>query len=85
MVNFSELRISDLHKESEFYYADRNKREPVKCKVLDTSLGYPCEIIAEREDTKETIFCYLGFGCYRLDEYEKAMKDAQIQEDRIIY
>lgn len=85
MVDFSELRISDLNEGAEFYYADRNKREPVKCKVLDISLGHPCKIIAIREDTKNIFLCYLDFGCYRLDEYEKSVKDAQIQEDRIIY
>lgn len=85
MLECSKLRISELKEGTEFYYADRNKKQPIKCIVCDKKLGHPCEIIAEREDTKEIFSCYLDFGCYGLDEYDKAMKDAQIQEDRIIY
>ncbi len=70
---------------AEFYYADRNKKEPVKCKILDIHLGYPLKIIAQREDTGDIFRCYDGFGCYSLDDYDAAYKDAQIQKDRIIY
>ena len=52
---------------AEFYYADRNKKEPVKCKILDIHLGYPLKIIAQREDTGD-IFRYKTSGgiysCY---------------------
>lgn len=70
---------------TEFYYADRNLRKPVKCTIQKTILGYPPTIFAKREDTNEIFECYDGFGCYKLDEYDKAFKDAQIQENRIIY
>lgn len=70
---------------AEFYYADRNKKKPIKCKILAVRLGHPSSIIAQREDTGDTFTCYNGFGCYSLDNYNDAYKDAQIQEDRIIY
>ena len=44
---------------------------------------YRVEVI--RDDNGEVFRCYDGFGCYTLDEYDKALNDAQIQEDRIIY
>ena len=74
-----------LEIEAKFYYADRNKKEPIKCKILAVELGYPSRIIAQREDTGDTFTCYDGFGCYSLDNYDAAYEDAQIQEDRIIY
>ena len=70
---------------AEFYYADRNKKEPIKCKILSVKLGYPPTITAQREDTGDEFICYDGFGCYSLDNYDTAYEDAQIQEDRIIY
>ena len=75
----------DCESGTQFYYADRNKKEPVKCEVLEIGYGYPMRIIAKREDTGEVFQCYDGFGCYTLQEYDKAFADAQIQEDRIIY
>lgn len=70
---------------TEFYYADRNIKKAVKCIIQKTELGYPATIFAKREDTNEIIKCYDGFGCYSLDNYDKAYEDAQIQEDRFIY
>ncbi|MCI5500934.1 MAG: hypothetical protein MR409_03270 [Lachnospiraceae bacterium] len=70
---------------TEFYYADRNIKKPVKCIIQKTELGYPATIFAKREDTNKIFKCYDGFGCYTLDNYDKAYKDAQIQEDRNIY
>ena len=70
---------------TEFYYADRNLKKPVKCTIQKTILGYPPTIFAKRDDNGEVFRCYDGFGCYTLDEYDKALNDAQIQEDRIIY
>ena len=69
-------------KGDKFYYADRNKGVPVKCTTLDCNLEYPPEIIAQREDTGEILYCRAGF--YELDEYDLAYKDAQIKEDRVI-
>ena len=74
-----------LSKGTEFYYADRNKKEPVKCVIQSVKLGYLPMIIARREDTNEIFRCYDGFGCYNLDKYEEAVIDAQIQENRIVY
>lgn len=79
------LSITRTFPGSQFYYADRNLRKPVKCTVLDVRMGFPCEIFAEKEETKETFRCFADFGCYELDDYDKALKDAQIQEDRLIY
>ena len=70
---------------TEFSYADRNIKNPVKCMILKVELGYPATIFAKREDTSEIFKCFDGLGCYSLDNYDKAYKDAQIQEDRIIY
>ena len=68
----------------EFYYADRNMKKPIKCSVLHVKYGYPLTIIAKREDTNKVFTCYKDFGCYELNEYEDAYKDAQIQEHRFI-
>ena len=70
---------------TEFYYADRNIKKPVKCIIQEVELGYPAIIFAKREDTNEIFKCYDEFGCYSLNNYNKAYEDAQIQEDRIIY
>ena len=75
----------DLEAGVSFYYADRNKKKPVKCKILSVELGYPSVITAQREDTGDEFICYDGYGCYPLDNYDDAYKDSQIQEDRIIY
>ena len=64
---------------TEFYYADRNSKKPVKCVIQKIELGYPATIFAKREDTNEVL------RCYSLDNYDNAYVDAQIQEDRIIY
>ncbi|MDY5248302.1 MAG: hypothetical protein SPH41_01270 [Bacilli bacterium] len=56
---------------TEFYYAFRNPKKPVK--------------FAKRKDINEVFGCYDGFGCYSLDNYDNAYVDAQNQEDRIIY
>lgn len=74
-----------IKKGTEFLYADRNQKEPIKCVIQSVELGYPPKIIAKRGDTGELFTCYDGFGCYKLEEYDKAFADAQIQEDRIIY
>lgn len=79
------LSLTKAHPGAQFYYADRNLQRPVKCIVLDLNLGYPCGVIAEKKETKEKFRCLLDFGCYDLEEYDKALKDAQIQEDRLIY
>ena len=71
-------------KGTHFYYADRDKREPVICIVQAVNLEYPNTIFAKRTDTDKIIRCYDGFGCYHLDEYDEAYADAQIQEKRII-
>ena len=70
---------------TEFYFADRNSKKPVKCVIQKIELGYPATIFAKREDTNEVLRGYDGFGCYSLDNYDNAYVDAQIQEDRIIY
>ena len=64
---------------TEFYYADRNSKKPVKCAIQKIELGFPATIFAKREDTNEVL------RCYSLDNYDNAYVDAQIQEDRIIY
>ena len=74
-----------LKAETEFYFADRNSKKPVKCVIQKIELGYPATIFAKREETNEVLRCYDGFGCYSLDNYDNAYVDAQIQEDRIIY
>ena len=70
---------------TEFYYADRNSKKPVKCVIQKIELGYPDTIFAKKEETNEVLRCYDGFECYSLDNYDNAYVDAQIQEDRIIY
>ena len=70
---------------TEFYYADRNSKKPVKCAIQKIELGFPATIFAKREDTNKVFRYYDGFGCYSLDNYDNAYVDAQIQEDRIIY
>ena len=70
---------------TEFYYADRNSKKPVKCVIQKIELGYPATIFAKKEDTNEVLRCYDGFECYSLENYDNAYVDAQIQEDRIIY
>lgn len=77
--------LSDLSKGAQFYYADKEQGKPVKCKILDVNYGFPTKIIAENIETKQIVICYSGYGCYTLNEYENALKDAQIQKDRIIY
>ena len=74
-----------LKAETEFYYADRNSKKPVKCVIQKIELGYPATIFAKREETNEVFRCYDGFECYSLDNYDNVYVDAQIQEDRIIY
>ena len=74
-----------LKAETEFYFADRNSKKPVKCAIQKIELGFPATIFAKREDTNEVLRCYDGFGCYSLENYDNAYVDAQIQEDRIIY
>ena len=64
---------------TEFYYAYRNSKKPIKCVIQKIELGYPATIFAKREDTNEVL------RCYSLDNYDNAYVDAQIQEDRIIY
>ena len=64
---------------TDFYYADRNSKKPIKCVIQKIELGYPATIFAKREDTNEVL------RCYSLDNYDNAYVDAQIQEDRIIY
>ena len=70
---------------TEFYYADRNSKKPVKCVIQKIELGYPATIFAKKEETNEVLRCYDGFECYSLDNYDNVYVDAQIQEDRIIY
>lgn len=70
---------------TKFYYADRNKKKPIKCEVQFVQPSLPTAIFARREDTGEVFKCYSGFGCYDLGEYDKAFVDAQIQKNRIIY
>ena len=70
---------------TEFYFADRNSKKPVKCVIQKIELGYPATIFAKKEETNEVLRCYDGFGCYSLENYDNAYVDAQIQEDRIIY
>ena len=74
-----------LKARTDFYYADRNSKKPVKCVIQKIELGYPATIFAKREDTNEVFRCCDGFGCYSLENYDNAYVDAQIQEDRIIY
>ena len=69
---------------TEFYFADRNSKKPVKCVIQKIELGFPATIFAKREETNEVFRCYDGFGCYSLENYDNAYVDAQIQEDRII-
>ena len=74
-----------LKAETEFYYADRNSKKPVKCAIQKIELGFPATIFAKKEETNEVFRCYDGFGCYSLENYDNAYVDVQIQEDRIIY
>ena len=74
-----------LKAETEFYFADRNSKKPVKCVIQKIELGYPATIFAKREETNEVFRCYDRFGCYSLENYDNAYVDAQIQENRIIY
>ena len=74
-----------LKAETEFYFADRNSKKPVKCVIQKIELGFPAIIFAKREDTNEVFGCYDGFGYYSLDNYDNAYVYAQNQEDRIIY
>ena len=69
---------------TDFYYADRNSKKPIKCVIQKIELGFPATIFAKKEETNEVLRCYDGFGCYSLDNYDNAYVDAQIQEDRII-
>ena len=67
-----------LKAETEFYFADRNSKKPVKCVIQKIELGYPATIFAKKEDTNEVLRCYDGFECYSLDNYDNAYVDAQI-------
>ena len=67
-----------LKAETEFYFADRNSKKPVKCVIQKIELGYPATIFAKREDTNEVFRCYDRFGCYSLENYDNAYVDAQI-------
>lgn len=71
--------------EKYFLYADRSRKTPVKCERISENFGFPRSIIAKRMDTGELFKCYVNFGTYRLDQYNEALKDSQIQEERIIY
>ena len=53
-----------LKARTDFYYADRNSKKPVKCVIQKIELGYPATIFAKREDTNEVFRCYDGFGCH---------------------
>ena len=57
---------------TDFYYADRNSKKPIKCVIQKIELGYPATIFAKREDTNEVL------RCYSLDNYDNAYVDAQI-------
>ena len=61
-----------LKAETEFYFADRNSKKPVKCVIQKIELGYPATIFAKREDTNEV------FRCYSLANYDNVYVDAQI-------
>ena len=63
---------------TDFYYADRNSKKPVKCVIQKIELGYPATIFAKKEDTNEILRCYDGFECYSLENYDNAYVDAQI-------
>ena len=63
---------------TEFYYADRNSKKPIKCVIQKIELGYPATIFAKREDTNEVFRCYDGLECNSLDNYDNAYVDAQI-------
>ena len=63
---------------TEFYFADRNSKKPVKCVIQKIELGYLATIFAKRDDTDDVFRCYDGFGCYSLDNYDNAYVDAQI-------
>ena len=52
-----------LKAETEFYFADRNSKKPVKCVIQKIELGYPATIFAKKEDTNEVLRCYDGFEC----------------------
>ena len=67
-----------LKAETEFHYADRNSKKPVKCAIQKIELGYPATIFAKREDTNEVFRCYDGFGCNSLDNYDNTYVDSQI-------
>lgn len=73
-----------LEKGALFYYADRKKKEPVKCYAIGYKLGYPRTVFARRMDTNECFECYEGFGTYPLSKYEEALEDAKIEGERII-
>ena len=71
--------------EKYFLYADRSKKAPVKCEKISENFGFPRSVIAKRMDTDELFTCYVDFGTYSLNQYSEALKDSQIQEERIIH
>lgn len=68
-----------------FWYADRNLKKPVECEIVDRQFGHPEAIIAKNLTTGQLFRCFTDFGCYDLRSYSGALKDSQIEEDRIIY
>lgn len=74
------------YNEKKFFFTQiEAKKTPVKCEKLSENFGFPRFIIAKRMDTGELFECYVDFGTYRLDQYNEALKDAKIQEKRIIH
>lgn len=77
--------LKNKQKGTHFWYADRNLKKPVECEIVERQFGYPERIIAKNITTGKLFRCFPGFGCYDLRSYSHAWKDAQTEEDRIIY
>ena len=68
-----------------FLYANRKTKQPEECEVLDIEFCFPMRVIARNLKTNKVTTYYPSFGCFPLDKYDDALKDAQINEERIIY
>lgn len=66
-----------------FWYANRETKKAEKCMIVNVMMySYPPKILAKKQNGS-TFTCYDGFGCFNTEK--DAIKDAQIEEDRIIY
>ena len=68
-----------------FWYADRKSKKPIECEIVAREYGYPERIWAKTIPDGQTFRCFPSFGCYDLQSYSHALKDAETEEERIIY